>query len=176
MNCVGKEKSMEEEKKVVEETQEGAKTFDDILQDKTYQSEFDKRVAKALDTAKSKWEKEAEKQRTEAERLATMSAEEKHLHELSQANERASQAEARLNAYELKETALKIATERGIPNALLNVIDYTKENADTLNGKLNEIEEAYKQAVQSGINNVMKERTPKSVEQEVKTRPTNKLF
>lgn len=35
-------------------------TFDDILEDKTFQSEFDKRVAKALETAKTKWAREAE--------------------------------------------------------------------------------------------------------------------
>ena len=34
-------------------------TFDEILQDKEYQSEFDRRVTKALDTAKEKWETEA---------------------------------------------------------------------------------------------------------------------
>ncbi len=158
---------MEEEKKVVEETQEGAKTFDDILQDKTYQSEFDKRVAKALDTAKSKWEKEAEKQRNEAERLAQMTADEKHRFELEQAETRATQAEARLNAYALKETALEIATEKGIPSSLLKVIDYTKETAETIKGKLDDIEEVYKQAVQSGINEAMKEKTPRSIEKQV---------
>ena len=36
------------------------KSFDEILNDKEYQSEFDKRVAKALDTAKTKWKEEAE--------------------------------------------------------------------------------------------------------------------
>ena len=34
----------------------GEKSFDDVLKDKRYQSEFDKRVAKALETAKGKWE------------------------------------------------------------------------------------------------------------------------
>lgn len=41
-------------------------TFDEILEDKTYQSEFDKRVAKALETAKSKWEAGAEAARNKA--------------------------------------------------------------------------------------------------------------
>ena len=35
------------------EGSEGDKSFDDVLKDKRYQSEFDKRVAKALETAKS---------------------------------------------------------------------------------------------------------------------------
>lgn len=35
-------------------------TFDEILEDKEYQSEFDKRVSKALETAKAKWDAKAE--------------------------------------------------------------------------------------------------------------------
>lgn len=35
-------------------------SFDEILEDKEYQSEFDRRVQKALDTAKTKWQGEAD--------------------------------------------------------------------------------------------------------------------
>lgn len=34
-------------------------TFDEILKDRAYQGEFDKRVSKALETAKTKWETDA---------------------------------------------------------------------------------------------------------------------
>lgn len=45
----------------VTETQADTKpTFDDLLKDKAYQSEFDTRVTKALNTAKTKWEAQAE--------------------------------------------------------------------------------------------------------------------
>ena len=33
-------------------------TFDEILEDKTYQSEFDRRVSKAIETAKGNWDNE----------------------------------------------------------------------------------------------------------------------
>ena len=56
----------------------GEKSFDDILKDKKYQSEFDRRVAKALETAKVKWDTEKatelENARTEAEKLSKMKA------------------------------------------------------------------------------------------------------
>ena len=42
-------------------------TFDEILEDKEYQSEFDKRVSKALETAKAKWEAKAEADKTQWE-------------------------------------------------------------------------------------------------------------
>lgn len=78
-------------------------TFDEILKDKAYQSEFDKRVSKALETAKTNWEKEAEGKRTEAEKLAKMDEAEKHRYEIEKAEKEKNDALAKLNAYELKE-------------------------------------------------------------------------
>ena len=34
--------------------------FDEILKDPKYQAEFDKRIAKAIETSKTKWDEEAE--------------------------------------------------------------------------------------------------------------------
>ena len=65
-----------------ETTEPTLKTFDEMLKESNYQSEFDKKVAKALETAKAKWTKEEENKRTEAENLAKMSADEKHAHEI----------------------------------------------------------------------------------------------
>ena len=39
--------------------------FDKILEDPKYQAEFDKRVAKSIETAKTKWDQEAEAKRKE---------------------------------------------------------------------------------------------------------------
>ncbi len=140
------------------------KTFDDLLREnKDYQSEFDKKIAKALETARTKWEKEAEEKRTEAEKLAKMNAEEKHKYELEKLAKERDEAISRLNAYELKEQAIKIANEKELPISLLSVIDYTKENAESIKTKIEEIEVVYKQAIQSGINDRMKEKTPKTV-------------
>jgi len=140
------------------------KTFDDLLREnKDYQSEFDKKIAKALETARTKWEKEAEEKRTEAEKLAKMNAEEKHKYELEKLAKERDEAISRLNAYELKEQAIKIANEKELPISLLSVIDYTKENAESIKTKIDEIEVVYKQAIQSGINDRMKEKTPKTV-------------
>lgn len=45
-------------------------TFDEVLKNKAYQSEFDKRVNKALETAHEKWEADAKAQADEAAKLA----------------------------------------------------------------------------------------------------------
>jgi len=107
--------------------------------------------------------KEQEEKRTEAEKLAKMDAEEKHKYQLEQANKEREDALAKLNAYELKEQAIKIASEKELPISLLNVIDYRKENAESIKTKIDEIEVVYKQAIQAGINDRMKEKTPKTV-------------
>jgi len=107
--------------------------------------------------------KEQEAKRTEAEKLAKMDAEEKHKYELEKANKEREDALAKLNAYELKEEAIKIASAKELPISLLSVIDYTKENAESIKTKIDEIEVVYKQAIQNGINDRMKEKTPKTV-------------
>ena len=47
-----------EQENLNEQTVEETKTFDEVLANKEYQSEFDKRVQKAIATAKTKWAKE----------------------------------------------------------------------------------------------------------------------
>lgn len=110
--------------------------------------------------------KEQEIKRTEAEKLAKMDADEKHKYELEKERAEKQDAISKLNAYELKEEASKIAREKGVPQSLINIIDYTKENAESIKTKIEEIEVTYKQALQEGINDRMKEKTPKTVVEE----------
>lgn len=60
---------MDEQEKIENQQQEDQtpKTFDEILADKTYQSEFDKRVTKALETAKIKWDESVKKEQPKTE-------------------------------------------------------------------------------------------------------------
>ena len=52
-------------------------TFDDFLKDGKNQAEFDKRVQKAINTAKANWEEIMNSEKTEAEKLAKMNKEQK---------------------------------------------------------------------------------------------------
>lgn len=114
--------------------------------------------------------KEQEAKRTEAEKLAKMDAEEKHKYELEKererannAEERANNAESKLNAYELKEEAIKIANEKGVPITFLKAINFSTTKAEDLKEIIEGFEAIYKQSVQDGINEKMKEKTPKTV-------------
>ncbi|AJG98862.1 hypothetical protein LF65_02276 [Clostridium beijerinckii] len=144
---------------------EGDKTFDDILKDKKYQSEFDKRIAKALETAKSKWEvdynQKLEDAKTEAEKLAAMTANEKAKYEAQKAKEAEEKRVAELNddlakrereitIRELKAQAYETLAEKGIPKELVDILNY--ESADTCNKSIESVQKAFQTAVEKAVN------------------------
>ncbi len=72
--------------------------FDEILTDKEYQSEFDRRVAKAIETAKAKWTDEGSTAKTDA-------------------------LEAELDGYRKREAALKM----GVAHDMLDYAVYSAQ-------------------------------------------------
>lgn len=164
---------MEQTENVAEETttqvEDKPLSFDEILGDKTYQAEFDRRVQKALETAKSKWEAEEQTKRTEAEKLAKMDAEQKAKYELKKEKERADEAIARLNAYELKNTAIKIAQEKGLDISLLEDIDYSKQTAETITTIIDTKKAVFDKAIEKAMNDKYKEKSPININSDVKS-------
>lgn len=163
-----------EQENVVNETTEVEDTpltFDEILGDKVYQAEFDRRVQKALETAKTKWEAEEQTKRTEAEKLAKMDAEEKAKYSLKKEKERADMAEARLNAYELKNTAIKIAQEKGLDISLLEDIDYSKQTAETISTIIDTKKAVFDKALEKAMNDRYKEESPRTDLTDTKAKP-----
>ena len=163
---------MENETKVVEEAtqvEDKPLSFDEILGDKTYQAEFDRRVQKALETAKTKWEAEEQTKRTEAEKLAKMDAEQKAKYELKKANEERDSALAKLNAYELKNTAIRIAQEKGLDISLLEDIDYSKQTAETITTIIDTKKAVFDKAIEKAMNDKYKEKSPININSDVKS-------
>lgn len=163
---------MEQNENVVEETtkvEDKPLSFDEILGDKTYQAEFDRRVQKALETARSKWEAEEQTKRTEAEKLAKMDAEQKAKYELKKERERADEALAKLNAYELKNTAIKIAQEKGLDISLLEDIDYSKQTAETITTIIDTKKAVFDKAIEKAMNDKYKEKSPININSDVKS-------
>lgn len=138
-------------------------TFDDVLKDKAMQSEFDKRIAKAIETSKLKWEQEAVARQNEAERLAKMTEAEKHAEELKKIRKEKDEALAKLNAYELKGEAQKIASEKGMDYSLLDIIDYSKETAESVKEKIELIYQSVTKATEKQLNERLKQPEPKQV-------------
>lgn len=157
---------MEQNNEVVENTttvKDTPKTFDEVLNDKEYQREFDRRVNKALETAKSKWQEEADAKRTEAEKLASMKEAERSAYELEKANKEKMEAIAKLNAYQLKDQAIKIANEKGVSSELLSLIDFNTIKAEDVEKTINNIKSIIDNNVEKVVNDKLKENTPKTV-------------
>ena len=76
-------------------------SFDDILKNKEYQSEFDRRMTKAIKTAEEKWQKDAEEKISEAKRLEKMNAEQKAEYQRKQAEEKLAKRESEVTKREL---------------------------------------------------------------------------
>lgn len=133
---------------------EGEKSFEDVLKDKKYQSEFDKRVSKALETAKAKWETdkatELENAKTEAEKLAKMNAEQKAKYAEEKRLVELEKREKDITTRELKAQAYETLAEKGLPKELVDILNY--ENADTCNKSIESVEKAFQSAVEKAVN------------------------
>lgn len=139
-------------------------TFTELLQNPEYQKEFDKLVDKSLKTAKSKWETDyqakLEAQRTEAERLAQMDAEQKLNYELEKANKERDELRSQLNAQNLYRTACDIANDKGLPVGYLNMLDFSKENAESVSDMIDKLVELRNNDLKTYIDNRLQQNTP----------------
>lgn len=130
------------------------KSFDDILKDKKYQSEFDKRVAKALETAKGKWETDyqakVEEAKTEAEKLAKMNAEQKAKYAEEKRLAELEKREKDITTRELRATAFETLAEKNLPKELVDILNYS--DAEQCNKSIEAVEKAFQTAVERAVN------------------------
>lgn len=135
-------------------------TFDDFLKDGKNQAEFDKRVQKAINTAKANWEEIMNSEKTEAEKLAKMNKEQKLEYQAQKERIDKEKALAELNAYKLKEQATKIASDKGLDISLLTFFNFETVKAEEINSKIEEVSNAFNKAVEKAVNERLKEDTP----------------
>lgn len=162
---------MEEEKKVgaeattentgATEATEIKNNYEELSKtDKELQSYVDRRVSDALKTAKTKWQEDLEAEKTEAEKLAKMKSDEKLQYQLEKEKSEKDDALAELNAYRLKEEAIKIASEKGLEVSLLDLIDFKTVTAEKLNENIDNLSTVFNKAVEKIVNERLKEDTP----------------
>lgn len=162
---------MEEEKKEVgaeattentgaEKATETKKSFEELLQDKEYQSAFDKKIAQSLQTAKAKWEEDSKTKMAEAEKLAKMDKEEKEKYEREQLEKKIAEYEARENARTLRDEAINIASQKDIPISYLDLINFETMNAEQVKTAIETIEALRNKDRESYLNNALKQKTP----------------
>ena len=141
---------------------EGTKTFDDILKDSKYQSEFDKKVAKALETAKAKWETDTQQKiesaKTEAEKLAKMNVDQKAQYEAQKKLEELTGREKSITTRELRAQAYETLAEKGLPKDLIELLNY--ENAESCNKSIESVSIAFQSAVEKAVNEKLRGGNP----------------
>ena len=124
------------------------------------QSQFDSLLAKsnqtAIDNAKTKWQ-EAQ---TEAEKLAKMDADQKTKYEMNKLKQENATLQGQLNATNLYKQASAIANEKEIPLSYLDLIDFTKESAESIAAKIEKIAETRSKDLEAYLSSKVRQRAP----------------
>lgn len=124
-------------------------SFDDFLKGEGNQAEFDRRIAKATQTAiknaREKWELETDDKLTEAEKLARMSKEQKAEYKANKLQAELDEMKRKEAVAELTKTARKLLSDENInvPDELLTYIvgkdaDETKTSVEAFKKLFNE--------------------------------------
>lgn len=133
-------------------------SFDDILKNKDYQAEFDRRVQKAIGTAKEKWELLMDDKLSEADKLAKMNKEEKAQYLYQKKEKELADKEAAITRRELMAEAKNTLAEKKLPVGLAEVLNYA--DADSCSKSIDAVEKAFQEAVQASVEEKLKGGTP----------------
>lgn len=131
-----------------------AMSFDEWLSsNKEYQSEFDKKIAKALETSKTKieaeWGVKLEEAKNEATKLAKMTADEKAKHEQEKQLKALEERELAITRRELMAEAKNTLSEKGLPQGLAEVLNYA--TAEDCKKSIEAIETAFNEALEKAV-------------------------
>lgn len=129
---------------------DGPITFDN---QSDFDSATDKRIAKALETAKVAWQEDANQQieqaKTEGEKLAKMTADKKAEYEREKRDKEITDREARINERELKATAYEQLASKGLPKELISTLNFS--NAESCEASITAVETSFSAAVQRAV-------------------------
>ena len=131
------------------EEEKGTVSFDDFLKNDWMQAEFDRRVNKALNTAKSKWDASKNEELSEAEKLAKMTKSEKEAYEMKKRLEALEERERTVARKELESEARGLLTDAGLPSGLYSFLDYS--SADKCKESVSELKEMWNSELEKAV-------------------------
>lgn len=127
--------------------------------EKTFtQEDVNKLIQDRLTREQSKWEKKVQDERTEAEKLAKMKADEKLKYQQEKREKELADRERELTTRELKAQAYETLAEKGIPKELVDVLNY--ESAETCNASIESVSKAFQTAVEKAVNEKLRGGNP----------------
>lgn len=145
---------------------EEIKTFDDFLKESDYQAEFDRRVQKAISTAvanaEKKWRTLTDDKVSEAEKLAQMTAEQKEKYRAEKAEKELADLKHKIMLSEMSGTARKMLSDESIVIPDEIITNLVCDDAEKTKIAVETFAQSYKVAVQNGIKEALKGKTPKA--------------
>lgn len=139
------------------------KSFDDLLKEnRDFQSELDRRINKAVETATSK-ERDRQKiiqdkMQDEVLRVSQMTQDEKDAYFKRKAEDEARAKDESLTRRELVLDAREVLADRKLPDGFVDLLDYSDK--DSCLKSIDVLEEAFRTAVQEGVNEKLKGSAP----------------
>lgn len=131
---------------------------------KKIESESDRKLEKALKTAREKWEKEfqekLEQEKKEAERLAKLSEKERKEEELAKREQELQERLRQLELKELKAEAVADLNKKGLPAEFADFL--LAENAEKTLENINNFKKAFDEAVNKAVKDKLRQETPKA--------------
>lgn len=146
-----------------EETKQAeTKTYTEEELQKLLQSETDRKTTKALETAKAKWEEEykanLEKAKSEAEKLASMSAEERARAEFQKEKDAWEKEKSSFEQEKMKLEATKLLSAEGLP---ISFVDYVANGtAEQVNENVKAFKDAWSKALDEAVTDKLKGKAP----------------
>jgi hypothetical protein len=127
--------------------------------EKTFtQKDVDKLIQDRLAREQSKWEKKIQDERTEAEKLAKMNADQKAKYAEEKRLAELEKREKEITTRELRATAYETLAEKNLPKELVDILNY--ESAETCNKSIEAVEKAFQSAVEKAVNEKLRGGNP----------------
>ena len=128
----------------VTETTENSNNQTETTEKTFTQKDVDKLIQDRLAREQSKWEKRVKEERTEAEKLAKMNAEQKAEYEQNKRIEELDRREKEITTRELRATACTTLAEKNLPKELVEILNY--EDAESCQASIENIEKIWTEA------------------------------
>ena len=134
-------------------------TFDEMLaSNPEYQKEFDRRTTKGINTAVTKERDRLNKlhndQLTEAQKLASMTEDEKRAYEDQKREKELADREAKITRRELEAEAKNTLADKGLPASFAKLLNY--QSADTVKESIEALEKEWAPAIEGTVNERLK--------------------
>ena len=138
-------------------------SFDDLLKS-GHQAEFDRRVSKAIATAKANWEKAQAEEQNEATKLARMTTAERERYQLDKDKQAFAEEQAKFAAQQMQVSVGAELQKRGLDASFARYL--VGKTAEESKANLDEFEQVFRSAVRSGVQAAMRGKgTPREPEQ-----------